>query len=246
MTGPRKSFVTPLRPLTLHLHSTLTPHSTLTMLFRQWINLLQGSRGFNKSSRSVVPVLSKCSSSSDCDDSYRYSDIGNTETDRLADEGLECDYETILEDVSRVALCDGLLTARGTTLPSTWSTWRHGQELLAAEDDSDAAAADQPEETIEWFEMVGMEEEGESTGREESEGSEADITKQSHITRHGQEVLAAEADSDAAAADEPEETIEWIEVMGMEEEGDSNGREQSEGSEADITKQSHITKQTLR
>ena len=117
--------------------------------------MLEGSRGFNKSSRSVVPVLSKCSFASDCDD----ADLGCTEI-LHTDDGQECDCDTILEGFARVALCDGLQTARATpialpahTLPSTRT---YGQEVLAAEADSDAA---QPAATAASSEEEGREEE---------------------------------------------------------------------------------------
>ena len=99
--------------------------------------MLEGSRAYNKNSRSVVPVLSVCSTS----DSDSDSDSGQSVSSCI-DPSKACDFDIILDDFARVALSESILTvnvARPSTARSSVKT--HGQEELAVEGASETAAA---------------------------------------------------------------------------------------------------------
>ena len=114
------------------------------MLFSQWLQMLEGSRAYNKNSRSVVPVLSVCSDTDSDSDSCQsplqsplLSGRSLTRCDSKA-----CDFAVILGDFARAAISDSLLTGNvGRPSTALSSVKAHGQEEPAGEGASGTAAA---------------------------------------------------------------------------------------------------------
>ena len=129
--------------------------------------MLEGSRAHNKNSRSVMPVLSVCSSSDS--DSYSDSDSDSDQSVYRSD-SKACNFDIILDDFARVALSESILTvnvALSSTARSSVKTL--GQEELALEGASETAAAEPA--------AIGAksEEEGKKEGGESGSGDAVEV-----------------------------------------------------------------------